>query len=79
MCPSLHRTLSLTGNVTNNIEVECRARFPVMPHPSLCVKLFDERKQFLPSRLMLYFRIVWGYTEILPNAVLSLCVTPPDL
>ena len=79
MCPSLHRTLSLTGNVTNNIEVECRARFPVMPHSSSCIKLFNERKQFLSSKLMLYFRIVWGYMEILSNVVLSVCVTPLDL
>ena len=54
-------------------------KISVRPHPSLCIKLFNERKQFLPSGLMLYFRIVWGYTEIFPNVVLSVCVTPPDL
>ena len=54
-------------------------KISVRPHPSLCIKLFNERKQFLPSGLMLYFDIVWGYTEIFPNVVLSVCVTLLDL
>ena len=54
-------------------------KISVRPHPSLCIKLFNERKQFLPMGLMLYFRIVWGYTKILLSVVLSVCVTPPDL
>ena len=54
-------------------------KISVRPHPSLCIKLFNERKQFLPTGLMLYFRIVWGYTKILPSVVLSVCATPPDL
>ena len=54
-------------------------KISVRPHPSLCIELFNERKQFFPLGLMLYFSIVWGYTEILPSVVLSVCVTPPDL
>ena len=69
---------SITSSVTLQTTGKS-GKISVKPYPSLCIKLFDERKQFLPSGLMLYFRIVWGYTEIFPNVVLSVCVTPSDL
>ena len=54
-------------------------KISIRPHPLLCIKLFNERKQFLPLGLMLYFGIVWGYTEIFSSVVLSVCAIPPDL